>query len=185
MADLVFRNTPWTIDPAHSGEVIVKDSWPKWQRDVWLKMLASAGFSVPKTLWRPIYQPLDKLTVTEPGNDGTVQTQQLNQQFFLSKESAFYLAGQFGATVSEQPPDVAGGMESVPAGVVEFWLNWIDDTNKANPVAYKVNSGGFAYYFCPAGGEPSPATLENPDLAVRECQAAKDSAHIDALRARG
>jgi len=180
MADLVFRNTPWTIDPKFPGVVTIKDSWPLWRKQMWLAALASEGFNSPPVLWRPSYLPLDQLVVWEANNTGGQASQPLNQQDWVTRDSAVYLAGLFGAIVTEQPFE--GSVVSGPGAPVQYVLNFSESFN-SQPVAFKIHAGTLAYYFQPAGQEPAAATLENPDLAMVECHAVIGAARADALRA--
>ena len=125
----------------------------------------------PPPLYRPTYQPLSGLQISEPGGSQT-----LNQQYFVTLETANYLAVMFQATVTTQPPGGVGGPVTAPANLVEYWLNWVDLNNPASPVPYKMNGGVLAYYFCPAAdpttgqpGVPNPATVANPDIATQLC----------------
>ncbi len=138
---------------------------------------------VPPPLYKPSYQPAAGLTVSDPTG-----TNPLNQQYFVTQKTANYLAVMFGATVTTQAPGGAGGPVTVPDGLAEYWLNWTDTSDTFNPVAYKLNAGALAYYFCPANGPdgtgvgvPNQATVSNPDIAVQLCNERITEAHLAAM----
>ncbi len=143
----------------------------------WLRRLL--GIPDPPPLWLPVYQDRAKLTISQSNNSGGIAIQQLNPQYFLSRESAYYLAGLYGAAVSEDIFEGAGGAEF--SGAMKYTLHWADGVT--------LNSGALAYYYCPASdpmdpskpGRPAQAVLDNPDLAVRECQAVIAAARADML----
>ena len=131
--------------------------------------------ATPPALWMPTYQPAVNLWVSEPNNSGGVARQPLNQQDFVTSETAYYLANVYGAFVTSQAP-LGPGPDSTPAGLVEYWLDWT-----ASGVPYKLNAGALAVYYCPAGGTPPPAAVDNPDVAVANCRSAIAAARSDAL----
>lgn len=125
--------------------------------DKWLRRLF--GIPDPPPLWRPAYQNLESLFVTGPGNSGNTVRYPLNQQHFVVRESADWLAKEYGASVTLESFAGAGGPIYSP--VSQFMLQWSD--------GLVINAGLLAYYYCPAGQEPPQATVDNPSLARTQC----------------
>lgn len=144
----------------------------------WLRLLF--GIPDPPPLWIPQYQERSTLWVSQPNNSGGFAVQPLDQQDFVTRETAYYLGGLFGATVTEEPYEGGGGAELSTAKT--FNLHW--------PGGWKLNAGDLAYYFCPARdsnnsdlpGKPAQATLDNPQIAVIECNTMIASARADFLK---
>jgi hypothetical protein len=130
----------------------------------------------PPPLWQPVYQSGSDLVVHD--ENGGVEP--LDPQYFLSLDSAQYLAQLYNASVKAEPYEGAGGPEASSA--IEYHLVWSDGLD--------INAGALAYYYKPCGpvgdsngsdpslqpgtpysGVSSPATVENPSLAVTECNA--------------
>ncbi len=145
----------------------------------WLKRLF--GIADPPPLWLPVYQPMTTLSVSEPdpAHVGFIASQGLNQQDFVTRESAYYLAGLYGATVTEDPWQGAGGPDVSIAKV--FTLHW--------PGGWQMNAGSLAIHYCPAvdpdnpslPGKPAQATLDNPQIAVTLCNQTIAAARADYL----
>lgn len=151
MADLVFRGTPW-------GDITVKDSWPPWQRKMWLELLG-----VPQS---PAFVPVfeDQHTVTDDlGNSSA-----LNRDYFADEATANTLAQKLGAVqVSSVKYQGAGGVFSA-GDVRERWLVFKDGT--------ACNAGLVAKLYT-----NSPEDLF-PNVAYRAALAAVESARAGGLK---
>lgn len=154
-------------------------SWPTWLKELF-------GWTPPAPLYQPTYQPAQ--FVTEPGAGGSVGKQILNAQYFVTKDTAQTLATLYGATVKAEPYEGAVGPDKSTA--TEYHLVFADGLD--------VNAGELAFYYKPCGpnanpngtdptlpagspnsGVSSPATVDNPDLAVTECNAVLANARLD------
>lgn len=133
----------------------------------------------PPPLWKPSYLAG---TISGVDNNGNAVSWPVSSQYLVTPGTAYHLAEIYGATVTTKPWDSSGG--PVFSAAIEYILNWTDR------VAYSMNAGMLAYYYCPAvdendsskPGQPSPGALANPDIVIAQCQAAINAARMDALR---
>lgn len=148
MADLVFRNTPY-------GTVTIFESWPLWQKKVWLDVL---GVPQPPA-YVPTFEPVHFVT------DGpTGISVPLNPELFATEETALEMVKRFGADrVASVKYQGSGGGESSTAR--ERWIVFRDGT--------ALNAGDLAVNF-----KQNPDDLY-PNVAHNACLADIDSARKD------
>jgi hypothetical protein len=154
-------------------------SWPTWLKELF-------GWTPPPPLFQPLYQTGANLTVSEPGGG----TQILNPQYFVTFGTAQQLSELYPATIKLEPYEGAGGPDTSSA--IEYHLVFAPDN-------LDINAGLLAYYYRPAGPASNPniadptlvpgspgsgasaaATLDDPSLAVTECNAMIANARLQA-----
>ncbi len=120
MADMIFRGTPYG-DP-----FIIRDSWPQWQKDMWLEAL---GAAIPEP---PVLVPtFEEQHFSQGGSEAPTP---LNPDYFATQETAIALMRRFNAT---QVSSVPKQYTTPPAA--ERYLVW--------PDGIAVNAGLLAKQF--------------------------------------
>lgn len=94
MADLTLRYMGQTGTAAPYGDpFVIKDSWPQWQKQMWLDALTDAGYGPEKKPFVPTYE---QFTVSWPGNDGQMVTMPIEQPLGIpTKATAEAIASRF------------------------------------------------------------------------------------------
>lgn len=109
MADIRFRNSLY-------GDFTIYDSWPLWQKEMWLEVLGVP----PKPAYVPTFEPVH----TVRGLDGVPH--ELNVFNFATEESARWLMQNFGGDrMVKVPFSGAGGPEASDGQ--EWWIVWKDN----------------------------------------------------------
>jgi len=124
MPDQVFRYAGPAGSVAPYGDPFtVKESWPAWQKQVWINALAESGYGPQQSSWTPTYE---SGSVSWPGNDGVMQSAALDEYECPTKATADHLAALYG--VNGQPLHVLEfpfvGAGPVASSAVTRLLQW-------------------------------------------------------------
>src|SRR5437016_1762306 len=91
--DVTYKYTG-TGNPLYGPTYTVPDIWVDWLKVWWAETLLANGYGylVQGAPWVPQYE---SGVVAWPGNNGTMQTAELNPLQFPTKDTAFHLAARY------------------------------------------------------------------------------------------